>query len=41
MKIKFASVVLLSALVLSMSSCASRKYGCPSTVYKASTSNKI
>lgn len=41
MKNKLTAIVLLSAVVVMMASCASRKYGCPSTAYTTMHSTKI
>lgn len=43
MKNKIASLVLLGALALTMSSCftSRSKYGCPATAYKQTQSSKI
>lgn len=43
MKNKITSLVLLSVLTLSLTSCftSRSKYGCPATSYKAAKSNKI
>ncbi|WP_262709645.1 hypothetical protein [Flaviaesturariibacter aridisoli] len=43
MKNKIASLVLLSALSLSLASCftSRSKYGCPATAYKEAKSTKI
>jgi hypothetical protein len=41
MKNKLSAFILLTVLVASMASCASRKYGCPATAYTAKHSSKI
>jgi hypothetical protein len=44
MKNKIFTVILLTSTVLSLASCASRKYGCPSTVKvenKSAEKNKV
>ncbi|MDB5197171.1 MAG: hypothetical protein JWP88_1542 [Flaviaesturariibacter sp.] len=41
MKNKLTAIILLSSAILTLASCASRKYGCPATAYTQKHSNKI